>query len=64
MPEIVSFDTNEIITIENVLVELEQMIPNENGENTEILEKIVTAQNIISAKLDPAAVGMAQSSNA
>lgn len=61
MPENVTFTENEIIIIENVLTELLQLIPNDNGAHTEILEKIINAQNIIGAKLDPASTGMAQS---
>ncbi|MGD1837412.1 MAG: hypothetical protein ACPKPY_05070 [Nitrososphaeraceae archaeon] len=56
------FSEGEIITIENLLIKLRQMIPNDNGENTDILEEIINAENIVSAKLDPTATGMAQSS--
>ena len=51
MPEILQF-SGEIITIENVFVKLRKMIPNDNGENTEILQEIIKAENILSAKLD------------
>ena len=63
MPENYCFDEQEIVTIENLLVKLQEMIPNETGENTEILDEIVTAQNIIGAKLDPQAAMTQDSSS-
>ncbi|TVM02731.1 MAG: hypothetical protein CV087_08850 [Candidatus Brocadia sp. WS118] len=52
MPEDIYVSQDELIYIENVLVELRNLIPNDAGENTELLEKIVNAENIITAKLD------------
>lgn len=52
MPEDLYVSQDELIYIENVLVELRNLIPNDAGENTELLEKIVNAENIITAKLD------------
>lgn len=63
MPELYSFDETEITMVENVLTKLLDLIPNENGENTQILEEIVEAQNIIGAKLDKTG-GMTQDSAA
>lgn len=50
---------DEIVFIENVLVELRSLIPNDMGENMPIIEKIVLAEQIIGARLDPdsAAIG-------
>lgn len=50
---------DEIVFIENVLVELRSLIPNDMGENMAIMEKIVLAEQIIGARLDPdsAAIG-------
>lgn len=48
----ISFAQEDIVFIENVLVKLEGMIPNEQGENSEILEMIVLAEQIIGSKLD------------
>jgi hypothetical protein len=50
--EMLKFTNDEIVFIENVLVKLEDMIPNDQGEGQEILEMIVTCQQIISARLD------------
>ena len=47
-----SFTNDEVVFIENVLVKLEGMIPNEQGENSEILEMIVLAEQIIGSRLD------------
>lgn len=48
-----SFTQDEVVFIENVLVELRSLIPNDMGENQNILEKIVLAEQIIGARLDP-----------
>lgn len=50
--KLLGFAQDEVIFIENVLVKLQTMIPNEQGENSEILEMLVTAQQIVSARLD------------
>jgi hypothetical protein len=50
--DMLKFTQDEIVFIENVLVKLEDMIPNDQGENQEILEMIVTCQQIIGARLD------------
>lgn len=49
------FAQEEVIFIENVLVKLQEMIPNEQGENTEIMEMIVTCLQIVGARLDNSA---------
>jgi len=49
------FAEDEVVFIENVLVKLEDLIPNDQGENQEIMEMIVTAEQIISARLDESA---------
>ena len=50
--KMIGFAEDEVVFIENVLVELEELVPNDQGENTEILEKIITAQQIVTARLD------------
>lgn len=50
--KLLNFTEDEVVFIENVFVELETMIPNDQGENQEIMEKITTCQQIISARLD------------
>lgn len=47
------FTQDETVFIENILVELRSRISNDMGENTEILEKIVLAEQILGARLDP-----------
>ena len=46
------FTKDEIIFIENVIVKLEDMVPNDMGENQEIMEMLTTCEQIISARLD------------
>lgn len=50
--QMLKFTNDEVVFIENVLVKLEDLIPNDMNENQEILEMIVTCQQIISARLD------------
>jgi hypothetical protein len=50
--KIIKFTEDEVVYIENILVTLREAIPNDMGENSEILEKIVTAEQIITARLD------------
>jgi len=50
--KVLKFSEDEVVFIENVLVKLETLIPNEQGENEELMEMITTAQQIISARLD------------
>jgi hypothetical protein len=48
-----SFSWEEIVSIENVFVQLRQMISSPQGkENTEIMEKLVKAENIITERID------------
>ena len=47
------FTQDETVFIENILVELRSRISNDMGENTEILEKIVLAEQILGARLNP-----------
>ena len=49
---VLSFTEDEIVFIENVMEELQNMIPNEQGENSEILEKIVLVSQIVGSRLD------------
>jgi len=50
--KVLKFSQDEVVFIENVLVKLETLIPNEQGENEELMEMITTAQQVISARLD------------
>ena len=52
---------DEIIFIENILVKVRDMLPNEMGENQQILEEIVLAEQIIGARLDPEAAEIGDS---
>ena len=49
--KIIKFTEDEVVYIENILVTLREAIPNDMGENSEILEKIVTAEQIIEARM-------------
>lgn len=55
------FFHDEVVFIENVLVELRSLIPNDQGENNEILEKIVMAEQILGARLDSEATEIGDS---
>lgn len=56
------FTQDEVVFIENVLVEIRNILPNDMmGENTEILEKIVLAEQIIGSRLDPEAAEIGDS---
>lgn len=51
-PNMLGFAQEEAIFMENVFVKLSDMIPNEQGENTEIMEMITTCLQILGARLD------------
>jgi hypothetical protein len=66
--KIIKFTEDEVVYIENILVTLREAIPNDMGENSEILEKIVMCEQIISARMssgdeggDNDAIGMGNS---
>lgn len=59
--QLVQFNREEIVFIENVLVSLRTMIDNTNSDNTDILEKIVIAEQVIGARLDPEAASTGDS---
>lgn len=59
---LLGFAQDEVVFIENVLVKLQDMIPNDQGENSEILEMILTALQIIGARLDETAGFLGDSS--
>ena len=50
--DMLKFTKDEIIFIENVIVKLEDLIPNDQGENQEIMEMLTTCEQIIESRLD------------
>jgi len=50
--KVLKFTEDEVAFLENSIVTIKQMIPNEQGENQELMEMITTCEQIISARLD------------